>query len=101
MMAAYWDVLVGARVRQFPQLLEDVTLNAGDGRLPEHPGQPEGKRANGRQPDENYAREVMQLLTIGLYQLEPRRHEKTDADGAPIDTYGQSDMTNLARVFTG
>ena len=57
--------------------------------------------AHGRQPDENYAREVMQLFTIGLYELNPDGTHKLDADGKPIETYGQNDITNLARVFTG
>ena len=57
--------------------------------------------ANGRQPDENYAREVMQLFTIGLYELNPDGTHRLDANNQPIETYGQSDITNLARVFTG
>ena len=57
--------------------------------------------ANGRQPDENYAREVMQLFTIGLYELNPDGTLRLDANNQPIETYGQSDITNLARVFTG
>ena len=57
--------------------------------------------ANGRQPDENYAREVMQLFTIGLYELNPDGTPRLDANNQPIETYGQSDITNLARVFTG
>jgi uncharacterized protein (DUF1800 family) len=57
--------------------------------------------ATGRLPDENYAREVMQLFTIGLYELNPDGTHKLDGNGNPIETYGQSDITNLARVFTG
>ena len=43
----------------------------------------------------------MQLFTIGLYELNPDGTEKSGADGGPIETYGQADVTNLARVFTG
>jgi uncharacterized protein (DUF1800 family) len=57
--------------------------------------------ANGRQPDENYAREVMQLFTIGLHELNADGTLRLDANNNPIETYGQSDITNLARVFTG
>ena len=57
--------------------------------------------ATGRQPDENYAREVMQLFTIGLYQLNLDGTEKRDAQGNRMETYTQADVTNLARVFTG
>jgi uncharacterized protein (DUF1800 family) len=57
--------------------------------------------ATGRMPDENYAREVMQLFTIGLVQLNPDGTEKRDAQGQKIESYTQDDVTNLARVFTG
>jgi len=57
--------------------------------------------AKGRLPDENYAREVMQLFSIGLYQLNLDGTPKTDAQGNRIESYSQADVTNLARVFTG
>ena len=43
----------------------------------------------------------MQLFTIGLYELNPDGTHRLDANDQPIETYGQSDVTNLARVFTG
>ncbi len=52
-------------------------------------------------PDENYAREVMQLFTIGLYQMNPDGSYKTDAQGALIPTYGFEDVAELAKTFTG
>jgi uncharacterized protein (DUF1800 family) len=52
-------------------------------------------------PDENYAREVMQLFTIGLYQLNPDGSQKTDAGGNPIPTYSNTDVMGMAAVFTG
>ncbi len=52
-------------------------------------------------PDENYAREIMQLFSIGLVALHPDGSLKLDADGLPIATYTNDDITNLARVFTG
>ena len=57
--------------------------------------------SRGRQPDENFAREVMQLFTIGLYELNPDGTHKLDANNKPVETYDQDDVTNLARVFTG
>jgi len=54
-----------------------------------------------RQPDENYAREVMQLFTIGLVELNLDGTPKLDGNGNTIDTYTASDVSNLARVFTG
>jgi uncharacterized protein (DUF1800 family) len=55
----------------------------------------------GRVPDENYAREVMQLFTIGLYKLNLDGSPLLDATSKPIETYSNADITGLARVFTG
>jgi uncharacterized protein (DUF1800 family) len=55
----------------------------------------------GRSPDENYAREVMQLFTIGLYQLNIDGTLQLDAQGKPIESYDNADTQGLARVFTG
>lgn len=52
-------------------------------------------------PDENFAREIMQLFSIGLVQLHPDGSLKLGADGLPIPTYNQTDITEMARVFTG
>jgi uncharacterized protein (DUF1800 family) len=52
-------------------------------------------------PDENYAREVMQLFTIGLYQLNDDGTQKLDGNGQPIPTYSNLDVMGLAKVFTG
>jgi uncharacterized protein (DUF1800 family) len=57
--------------------------------------------ATGRVPDENYAREVMQLFTIGLVQLNLDGTPKRGANGQPLPTYTQEDVTQLARIFTG
>jgi uncharacterized protein (DUF1800 family) len=100
MMAQYWDMLVSGVTGNFRQLLEDVTLNPAMGfYLNTRDNRKEDP--SGRQPDENYAREVMQLMTIGLYQLNVDGSFKTGGDGQPQETYVQSDVSNLARVFTG
>jgi uncharacterized protein (DUF1800 family) len=52
-------------------------------------------------PDENYAREIMQLFTIGLYEMNPDGSYKTDALGALIPTYDFEDVAELAKTFTG
>ena len=100
MMAQYWDTLVAGVTGNFRKLLEDVTLNPAMGYYLNTSGN-QKENAQGRQPDENYAREVMQLMTIGLYQLNADGTVKTGADGTPLDSYTQDDVTNLARVFTG
>ena len=99
-IAAYWDALTANAFGNFRTLLERITLNAGMGFFLNTKGNLK-EDANGRQPDENYAREVMQLFTIGLYELNPDGTPRLDANDRPIETYGQSDITNLARVFTG
>jgi hypothetical protein len=55
----------------------------------------------GQTPDENYAREVMQLFTIGLVQLQPDGRLALGSDGLPIPTYNQKTITEMAKVFTG
>lgn len=100
MMAQYWDTLVAGVTTNFRQLLEDVTLNPAMGYYLNTRGN-QKENAQGRQPDENYAREVMQLMTIGLYQLDADGTIKTGGDGAPLDSYSLDDVANLARVFTG
>lgn len=54
-----------------------------------------------QKPDENYAREVMQLFSIGLWDLDANGRQVLDAQSRPIPTYDNSDIEELARVFTG
>jgi uncharacterized protein (DUF1800 family) len=98
--ASWWDMLVKNAFGNFRQLLEDVTLHPAMGEFLNTRGN-QKENANGRVPDENYAREVMQLFTIGLFQLNPDGTEKTGANGKKLESYTQDDVTNLARVFTG
>jgi uncharacterized protein (DUF1800 family) len=98
-LASYVDLLEAHAFGNFRALLEAVTLSPAMGDYLSMRGSRKAD-AQGRQPDENYAREVMQLFTIGLVQL--------NADGTPrltngrtTDTYGQADVTGLSRVFTG
>lgn len=101
LMGAYWDMLKANVFGNFRNLLEDVTLNPAMGRYLNTVGNLKEDTATGRRPDENYAREVMQLFTIGLYNLNNDGSIKTDSAGAKQDSYTQSDIENLARVFTG
>ncbi|NJR41722.1 MAG: DUF1800 domain-containing protein [Akkermansiaceae bacterium] len=52
-------------------------------------------------PDENYAREVMQLFTIGLWELNQNGTRKLNSSSEPIPTYTNGDITEMARIFTG
>lgn len=99
--AQYWDLLVKNAFGNYRQALEDVTLSAAMGYYLNTKGNQKEDAVSGRVPDENYAREVMQLFSVGLYQLNLDGTEKLDGNGKKIETYTQSDVTNLARVFTG
>ena len=100
-MAHYWDQLNDNAFGNFRQLLEDVTLNPAMGAWLNTRGNLKEDPALGRVPDENYAREVMQLFTIGLVRLNPDGTPQRDASGQPLPSYTQDDVSQLARVFTG
>ena len=87
------------RLRQLPHPAQDVTLNPMMGQFLSMLGNDKGNATT--DPDENYAREVMQLFTIGLYQLNDDGSQKLDSTGNPIPTYSNTDVMGLAAVFTG
>ena len=99
-MAAYWDVLCTNAFGNYRTALEAITLNLAMGNFLNTRG---NKKADGKgsAPDENYAREVMQLFTIGLVLLNLDGTAKRDANGATIDSYSNADITEIAKVFTG
>ncbi len=99
--ASYYDMLGTNAFSNFRTLLQSVTLHPMMGvYLTSLANQPDNA-TTGQHPDENYAREVMQLMTIGLWQLNMDGSQKLDSSGAPIPTYGPSDITGMARVLTG
>jgi uncharacterized protein (DUF1800 family) len=81
-------------------LLDAITTNAAMGSFLTFLGNRKANTKTGAQPDENYARELMQLFTLGLYQLNMDGSVKTNG-GVPLETYGPADVSGLARVFTG
>jgi uncharacterized protein (DUF1800 family) len=97
--AHYYDTLGADAFGNFRQLLDDVTLNPMMGQWLAVQGNDKGNATT--DPDENYAREVMQLFTIGLYQLNDDGTQKLDGTGKPIPTYSNTDVIGLAKVFTG
>ncbi len=97
--AAYYDLLGTDAFANFRTLLNDVTLNPMMGQFLSMLGNDKGNATT--DPDENYAREVMQLFTIGLYQLNNDGSQKLDASGNPIPTYSNNDVMGLAAAFTG
>jgi uncharacterized protein (DUF1800 family) len=100
-MSTYMDVLVRDAFGNFRQLLEDVTLNPAMGNYLDMLGNDKSDPDAGTHPNENYAREIMQLFSIGLYRLNLDGTLSLDGEGFPVPTYSQSAVTGLAAVFTG
>ena len=98
--ASYYDMLGANAFGNYRTLLELVTLHPMMGIYLTHLGNQKEDLTTGRHPDENYAREVMQLMSVGLYQLNNDGTQKTSG-GAPIATYTSDDISGLAKVFTG
>ncbi len=98
-LANYYDALLNDALGNFRTLLFDVTLHPCMGVYLSH--LLNKKPANGIFPDENYAREVMQLFSIGLWKLNLDGTRQLDPQGQPIPTYNNSNITEFARVFTG
>ena len=100
-MITYYDLLLKHAFGNYRDLLEDVTLSPIMGTYLSHLGNEKADDALNIRPDENYAREVMQLFTIGLEELNLDGSAKLDAQGNTIATYGQVEIEGFARVFTG
>ncbi|MDA0577485.1 MAG: DUF1800 family protein, partial [Verrucomicrobia bacterium] len=100
--ADYWDTLSRNAFGNFRTLLEDVTLHPIMANYLSMVQNEKFNAATGVSPDENYAREVMQLFSIGLVELHPDGSLRLDAtNGLPLATYDNTDITELAKVFTG
>jgi uncharacterized protein (DUF1800 family) len=99
-VAAYVDVLLDNAFGNYRTILDAITTNAAMGSFLTFIGNRKANATTGAQPDENYARELMQLFTLGLYQLNADGSVKTNA-GVPMETYAPADVAGLARVFTG
>ena len=100
-MTEYMDVLSENAFGNYRDLLEEITYTPAMGFYLTYIANQKGDPATGRVPDENYARELLQLFTIGLTQLNMDGTEVLDASGQAIETYDNSDITGLAKVFTG
>ncbi len=99
-MANYYDMLLAHSFGNFRDLLLNVSLHPCMGMYLSHLGNKKADPSINRFPDENYAREIMQLFSIGLWELNPDGTRKLSA-GQPVSTYTNADITQFARVFTG
>lgn len=100
-VADYYDMLARNAFGDFRRLLEDVTLHPAMGLYLSMLGNQKPNAALNIRPDENYARECMQLFSIGLVELNLDGSTKLDAGGLPIPTYDQSTIEGFAHVYTG
>ena len=100
-LADYYDVLAENAFGNYRDLLEEVTLHPAMGVYLSMLGNEKPNAALNIRPDENYARELMQLFSIGLVDLETDGSQKLDDQGQPIPTYDQAIIEAFAHVFTG
>jgi uncharacterized protein (DUF1800 family) len=100
-LADYYDVLLKHSFGNFEDMLREISLHPCMGYYLSHLNNPREIPEENIHSDENYAREIMQLFTIGLYELNQDGSRKTDGQGNWIPTYDQADIKELAKVFTG
>ncbi|MEL6981168.1 MAG: DUF1800 family protein, partial [Actinomycetota bacterium] len=100
-IANYADVLEANCFGTYRNLLEQITRSQAMGQYLTYERNQRADANRGTVPDENYAREIMQLFSIGLWELNPNGTRKLDSNAEPIPTYGSEDIIGLARVFTG
>jgi uncharacterized protein (DUF1800 family) len=100
-MAQYQRIFLRNAFGNFRDVLKEVTLSPAMGRFLNMANNDKPNPAKGIEPNENYAREVLQLFSIGLWQLNLDGTLKLDAKGQPIPTYDQETVEGFAHVFTG
>ena len=100
-VAAWLDLLGTQGLGNYRDLLQQVSLNPMMGIYLSHLANQKADASNGRVPDENYAREVMQLFSIGLIELNRDGTPRLASNGALRETYTPADVSGLAKVFTG
>jgi uncharacterized protein (DUF1800 family) len=98
-LARYHNILFDEAFGNFETLLKRVTLSPAMGTWLNMANN--DKPAGTRVPNENYAREVLQLFSIGVSVLGPDGTPVLDASGLPVPTYDQPTIKQFARVFTG
>jgi uncharacterized protein (DUF1800 family) len=99
--ASYFDMLDRDAFGDYRALLRDVSMHPAMGQYLSSLRNVKENPLTGQIPDQNFAREVMQLMSIGLTRLEADGSQRLDASGRPIDTYDGDDVVGLSKVFTG
>ncbi len=100
-LSGYMDMLQANAFGNFRETLENVTLNPAMGEYLDMIKNDREDAYIGRVPNENYAREINQLFSIGLYKLHPDGSLIIDGSGQPLPTYDQDTVIGFSYVFTG
>ena len=100
-MADYYDTLALHAFGNYRELLEAVTLHPVMGKFLSSIRNEKNDPQTNTRPDENFARELLQLFSLGVHQLNADGTKKTDASGNPLPTYTQFEIIEYAKIFTG
>lgn len=100
-MVSYYDMLLENAFGNYRDILETISRSPIMGKYLDHLGNEKADDARNIRPDENYARELLQLFSLGLEELEINGLPKKDENGLPIPAYTQADIEGFAKVFTG
>src|ERR1700723_3413917 len=97
----YWRIFQEHAFGNYAEIIKAVTLSPDMGAYLNMANNNKANAANGTAPNENYAREMMQLFTLGLTELNPNGTAVVDSNNNPIPTYDQAVVTSMAKVMTG
>ena len=100
-LAGYYDLMAKHAFGNFRTLMGDISRSPGMGLFLSHQGNKKYSSSSNTHPDENFARELMQLFTMGLWEMNQDGSMVKDSSGNPIPSYTQDDVEELAKVMTG
>ena len=100
-LASYYDILTKHAFGNFRNLMGEISRSPGMGVFLSHQGNKKFNSSSNTHPDENFARELMQLFSIGLWKMNQDGSMVKDSSGDPIASYTQDDVEELAKVMTG
>ena len=98
---SYWQIFQDNAFGNYRDIIQALTLSPAMGRYLDMANNNKANAAAGTAPNENYARELMQLFTLGLTELNPDGTPLLDSNNNPVPTYDQPVVTNMANVLTG
>lgn len=100
-LGSYYDILIGDAFSDYKTILKKITYHPAMAYYLSHLNNPKTDVGKNIRPDENYAREIMQLFTIGLYEMNRDGTYKLNGTGQRIPTYDNIDIREMAKIFTG